>query len=113
MPYITHVRVTCHTQEDYTGTDDIEILVGHASLGRTSIGTGETKDLSAADLYQNNAFIEAGQTIYVNELDALDPNDQLLAYTPSESEIQSGHFTTPNTGTSASYTFEFHIEPGI
>jgi hypothetical protein len=112
MPYITHVRVTCEEQEDYTGSDDIEILVESATLGQTSISAGETKDLSAADLYRNNAFIDAGQTIYVKELDLLDPNDTLLTHTVTQDEIQNG-LTVRNTGTSAKYVFEFSFEPGI
>ncbi len=111
MGYITHIRIECRRQEDWTGSDDLDFYVDHTYLGRVRIGSGETKDVTGSTLLFDHGFVDDGQTIKVYE-DDFDPDDLILEHRVTASEIQNGLHTN-NTSGNCSYTFDFTFEPGI
>lgn len=104
---ISDIVITCHTQEDVTGTDDLDFYIDGNFIGRASMGTGDVVHaVGPGRLFGDTIWCDAGQTITVYEFDLVDPSDLLLTHTVSSSDMDTT-VTLNNTGGNCSYTFEF------
>jgi hypothetical protein len=103
---ISDIVITCHSQDDSTGTDDLDFYIDGNFIGRTTMGTGDVVHaVGPGRLFGDTIWCDAGQTITVYEFDLIDPSDLLLTHTVSSSDMDTT-VTLPSTASGSSYTFE-------
>jgi hypothetical protein len=107
MSAIEKMTITCTTQEDWTGSDDLDFYIDSVYLGRLTMTSGETRTVDGPGLlFGDTIYAEAGQTLTIKEFDAVDPSDVLLSHTISDSDIDAPTITLHDQSASADYTFE-------
>jgi hypothetical protein len=100
---IESITVTCRAQEDWTGSDQIDLYLTNLHgkqehLGSVSIGTGETKELSVGGVTAHYFdYIEAWER-------DIDPNDFIGQAIVADGQRYQ-EFESKPIFNSASYTF--------
>jgi hypothetical protein len=80
--------VRCNQQEDSTGSDDLYFYVDRTFIGSMTITTGETRTVvGPGALFGDTIWINEGQTLEVYEHDLFDPNDLILSYYVTSSDM--------------------------
>jgi hypothetical protein len=88
MGAISQIVVRCNQQEDSTGSDDLYFYVDRNFIGSMTITTGETRTVvGPGALFGDTIWIDEGHTLEVYEHDLLDPNDLILSYYVSSSDM--------------------------
>ncbi len=109
MAIVESATIECRDQEDWTGKDDVALVINGTRVAQVRLGDGQKKTVSGSGHPQTNWLVEPGSTIVFEELDSVDPNDVLARHTVTQADIARGSIRLTHKVRGVDYAFEVRI----